>query len=899
MRKKFILLVSFLLLSFSSKGQYYLGFHSSNWAGIASVHMQPADIVDSRMKFDAILIGWDFQLANSYIGLDRWTVFNWGAFQDTSFKDKYLKEYLGQEAHNVYFSTQWHLPSFMLTLSEKDAIGFSGRLRAMVNVDDIDEPLARHIYRSLKDSLLWKTTFSDDNVSVQVNTWAEYGATYGRVIMDEGQHFLKGAMTVKLLQGLGSAYFFIKDFKYNFTNDDTLSVFQTEVNYGHSDNFELNQNNIKYRFEAYPTLGADFGIVYEWRPHYEKYKYDMDGKTGLWRRDLNKYKLKFAIALTDLGRMRYKKAPLSANFKADIQNWDINPLDSIKSVQQFDQMVDSMFTYEQDEGFYKMSLPTALNTQIDFRLTEGLALNFTAFWAFMKGTKDIDKTHFMTTYTLTPRAENAWFGVYVPINYIPDYTDWNIGFGFRLGPFVFGSYDMLGQLIGSSQYIRGASWYGMTKIPIPYGPPRDFDNDKVSDKLDECYDVPGVWMFKGCPDTDKDSIPDSEDDCPLTPGLLKFKGCPDTDGDGIMDKEDNCPNTPGLKEFNGCPDTDGDGIMDKEDRCPNEKGLKEFQGCPDSDGDSIPDYKDECPTKHGLIQFNGCPDTDGDGLEDRIDKCPTAPGPKEKFGCPDSDGDGLYDYEDKCPDLKGPVENKGCPYADTDGDGVRDIDDACPTVPGPAQNKGCPESDRDGDGVRDIDDACPDIPGKPELKGCPDADSDGDGIRDIDDACPHKPGPIENKGCPYTDTDGDSVPDIRDKCPNTPGPVKNNGCPELKKEEKEILKTAFENLEFETASAKIRPSSYASLIDLARLLKKKPKWRLLIEGHTDNVGSREYNIKLSKRRAEAVKKFLMEQGVEGDRIITKGYGPDKPIAPNDTPEGRQKNRRVEFTILFD
>ncbi len=869
MRNKLYVLL-LILLWYSGKSQYYLGYHSSDYAGIAGVNIQPATIVDSRYRFDAVLIGWDFQFANNYIGIDRYALTNWGAFNDPDFMDKYLKEYLDGSAKNIYFSTQWHLPSFMITLSEVDAIGFSGRFRTMLNIDDIDEPLARLIYSGLKDSLLWQTRFEDDNISIQLNNWIEYGATYGRVLLDNNEHFIKAAATVKLLQGLGSAYFFVDNLKYRFDNADTLDLFQTDINYGHSTNFEVDLNSFKYRFEAYPTLGLDIGFVYEWRKNFDKYKYDMDGETGLWRRDMNKYKARLGVSLTDLGRMRYKKAPLSANFTADIQNWDINPLDTIKAVSSFDNMIDSMFNYIQDEGFYTMELPTALSVQLDYRFTEGLALNFTSFWGFRKGVKNREKTHFMTTYTLTPRAENTWFGVYVPINYIPDYTDWNFGFGFRMGPFVFGSYDLLGQLVSTKGHIRGASWYGMTKIPIPYGPPKDFDNDHVSDALDECFDVPGVWEFKGCPDSDKDGVQDSEDDCPLVPGLKEFNGCPDKDGDGIMDKDDDCPNDPGPAEFNGCPDKDGDGIMDKDDRCPDVKGLKQFEGCPDTDGDNIPDYKDECPKKPGLPQFGGCPDTDGDGLDDRVDKCPTAPGPKEKFGCPDTDGDGLYDFEDKCPTIKGPVENKGCPYTDTDGDGVRDIDDACPEVPGSVQNKGCPEGDRDNDGIKDTKDDCPDLPGPPE-----------------------------NNGCPYTDTDGDGVPDIHDKCPNTPGVKENDGCPELKKEEEEILKTAFENLEFETGSAKIRPSSYASLIDLARLLQKKPTWRLLIEGHTDNVGSRAFNIKLSQQRAESVKNFLMEQGISGDRIITKGYGPDKPIAPNTTPEGRQKNRRVEFTILFE
>ncbi|MFN5069750.1 MAG: OmpA family protein, partial [Bacteroidota bacterium] len=254
---------------------------------------------------------------------------------------------------------------------------------------------------------------------------------------------------------------------------------------------------------------------------------------------------------------------------------------------------------------------------------------------------------------------------------------------------------------------------------------------------------------------------------------------------------------------------------------------------------------------------------------DKDDRCPDIAGIKSFNGCPDSDKDGIADIDDNCPEIAGPLANIGCPYVDTDLDGVLDKDDRCPTVKGPIENYGCPYTDTDEDGILDKDDACPNIKG-----------------------------PNENKGCPYSDTDGDGIIDLEDKCPATPGPATNFGCPAIEEQVKEVLKTAFDNLEFETGKAIIRESSYISLNELANLLIKKPEYRLLIEGHTDNVGSRESNMTLSRNRANSVKAYLINQGVDELQLKTDYYGPDKPIDTNDTPEGRQRNRRVEFNVYF-
>lgn len=312
----------------------------------------------------------------------------------------------------------------------------------------------------------------------------------------------------------------------------------------------------------------------------------------------------------------------------------------------------------------------------------------------------------------------------------------------------------------------------------------------------------------------------------------------------------------------------------------------------DRDKDFVSNREDRCKKQKGTWEARGCPDRDGDGILDVEDKCPDVPGPRETQGCPDRDGDGVLDMNDDCPDEKGSAELKGCP--DTDKDGIPDKDDDCPELAGPAALKGCP--DRDGDGVADKDDDCIDVPGDKAHKGCP--DSDGDGLFDNEDACPREAGPIENKGCPYKDTDGDGVLDKDDDCPTTFGEKDNRGCPKLAKKELEIIKYAFDNLEFETGKDIIRPSSFISLNGLAKLLVDKPSYGLKIEGHTDSDGDDQSNLILSQKRAEAVKRYLIGRGVDGSKLETEGFGETRPLADNKTKEGKQKNRRVEMKIVF-
>jgi len=224
---------------------------------------------------------------------------------------------------------------------------------------------------------------------------------------------------------------------------------------------------------------------------------------------------------------------------------------------------------------------------------------------------------------------------------------------------------------------------------------------------------------------------------------------------------------------------------------------------------------------------------------------------------------------------------------DTDGDGVFNCKDKCPnTSKGISVNaKGCPK-DTDGDGVLDYLDGCPNTPkGVPvDEKGCP-KDTDGDGVPDYLDECPNTPKgvTVDEKGCPK-DTDGDGVPDYLDECPNTPkgAEVNSFGC------------WVLAGAKFDTNKAVIK-RGYASKIDkVVDVLKKNPDIKIEVQGHTDNIASEEYNQTLSEKRADAVRDYILHKGIAANRVSKKGFGLTKPIASNNTKEGRAKNRRVQL-----
>ena len=270
-------------------------------------------------------------------------------------------------------------------------------------------------------------------------------------------------------------------------------------------------------------------------------------------------------------------------------------------------------------------------------------------------------------------------------------------------------------------------------------------------------------------------------------------------------------------------------------------------------------------------------DSDRDGVNDRLDRCPGTPfgDMVDPTGCAipkDRDSDGVLDTADRCPNTAAGVrvDANGCPV-DTDGDGVADSADRCPNTPS-------------GEQV--------------DAQGCPLAtDVDGDGVVDSVDRCPNSPrgAVVDAQGCTVPqDTDEDGVDDSLDRCPATAAGTQVDavGCPILFREQQTTL--ILEGVTFASGRADLTQDARAILLTVAQSLIGNPTVRVEIAGHTDATGSRNTNMRLSQSRADAVRNFLIRNGVDADRLVARGYGPDEPVADNATAAGRAQNRRVEL-----
>lgn len=234
----------------------------------------------------------------------------------------------------------------------------------------------------------------------------------------------------------------------------------------------------------------------------------------------------------------------------------------------------------------------------------------------------------------------------------------------------------------------------------------------------------------------------------------------------------------------------------------------------------------------------------------------------------DTDGDGIPDSQDKCPNTPGVAKYNGCPVPDTDGDGINDDEDKCPTVAGVAKYNGCPVPDTDGDGINDDNDKCPTVPGVERYQGCPIPDSDNDGINDEEDNCPHLAGTAANHGCPEVDASTQSKVDMMAK-----------------------------GVAWSTASGyTLSTKSNKSLDQIANMLKADSSLKVTVSVHTSTTGDAAKT--LSQNRADAIKSYLVSQGVKDTQVEAVGFGGEQPIADTKTATGRAKNQRTEVKLHY-
>jgi len=475
MRPTILLIFCILLTSLSSVGQDLFGYRNSNYAGVSGIDLNPASIADSRYKADVNLFGGSVSIYQNYYGMDTKALkkpfSDNSAFNDSDFFDKYVTRRDGDFDKSLNFNASLYLPSFMFTISEKDAVGFTSRIRSYTNIDGVGQDLIDLMEEGFDDSTFFDRRLNNGPLSVQSMSWIEYGASYGRVVLDQDKHFFKAGGRVKFIQGIQSAYFYSDAIEYEFAAKDSILIINTDISYGHSDNFNLADNyNPKFEFASKPTVGIDIGFVYEFRPDRDDYTYEKTKENFVDRRDQNKYKFRIGASLLDVGRVKFKKADGSQNIRADLDSfWDLDTLDVLENINDLDKIIADQFVFTEQGGeSYTQSLPTALSLQFDYHIAKDFYVNFTPFWSFQRKNKE-SKIAGITAYSFTPRWDHKWFGVFVPLT-VDGLKNFNYGLTARLGPIVIGTRNLKPIFKAGSTY--GVDFFALVKVPIPHGKPK-------------------------------------------------------------------------------------------------------------------------------------------------------------------------------------------------------------------------------------------------------------------------------------------------------------------------------------------------------------------------------------------------------------------------------------------
>lgn len=474
-----------LLLASAGHAQDWLGYHTSTYAGINAVHINPALITGTNYKkFDLSIVAGHANVSNNHFFVNSSTITDHSLFGQPNFQNRYIRENFNGLPKSAFANVNFQAPAFLIQLTPKDAIGFSPRLRGFVNADNLDERLVKLIYEGLDFPTYWNQRIDNGYISANAHVWAEYGFTYARTIFKNDFHAFKGGISLKLIQGLASGYMTAYDASYNFYNDQVAGIYRTNIHFGMSQNVQ--DNRYSFDFAGGPGFGMDIGFTYEYtqgelyrnglyRPKREVKRY------GIFAADETQYKWKVGLSINDIGTVPYRKSTNSRNFYVNVDSLNLNVFDGISGVNSFNQRMRQVFGQSDDDSTYWMDLPTHINGFFDYRIGRGFAINSTVQVALQHGMIDESKNHYLYQLSFTPRWESKWFGVYMPLSF-NEHLLFNWGLSLRLGPLVIGTGDLLGNLI-KREYASVDVHFAL-RIIIP---------DKMPSYMKRKYKCPAYW----------------------------------------------------------------------------------------------------------------------------------------------------------------------------------------------------------------------------------------------------------------------------------------------------------------------------------------------------------------------------------------------------------------------
>lgn len=482
----------FIIVVHHVQAQQWLGISGSNYAGTHSVYNNPANITDSRYKLYVNLVANDIFLSNNYVGYNApysiLKLFTNSAEQEYRnskniiiFRNSYYDINSDSKSYHLNVQNDLRGPSFLYSINSKRSIGLLSRIRTIVNFTDSPLSLANLVRLGTDTLLLKNQNLSISNSTLNVNSYAELGISYGQILKDEDEDFIKVGITLKRVVGIYNAHINIKEAEYDIINDPAepkkqiLRIDKLKAEYGYTT--EASFNNTKPSFpwifgnqSAGSGWGLDLGIVYEFRPEVRKYRYREKGKEKL-DPSKNKYEFKVGVSLLDIGGINYNNPFYVKNWDVDIQDKEFKSED-VSQVQGTDDAFKRInqvvgLNDDQSTNNFTAGLPTVFQVNLDYHLRDKFYVN--SLWVQgLRGGNSLNMK-MPSSLSVTPRWESKWIEVGLPFALLDNYNSFTFGLGVRLGSLLFGS-DNLGSFFNINRP-RGTDLYFGLSIPIFNRPP--------------------------------------------------------------------------------------------------------------------------------------------------------------------------------------------------------------------------------------------------------------------------------------------------------------------------------------------------------------------------------------------------------------------------------------------
>ncbi|GMQ26128.1 hypothetical protein Aoki45_28100 [Algoriphagus sp. oki45] len=417
-----------------SLSQTLIGAQIDNRAGIKGLSLNPANVINPRLKSEIHLFSMSAYVGNDYIGLSLGDLDQINNFQrlqsSTNINAKPDNNFVGNL--DVFG------PGFQFNLDSKNSLALTTRFRTFFNLNNIGGDFFETIVGE-DESESFEVVMQD--LSGIAHTWGEIGLTYGRVFVENENYSLRGAATVKYLVGGGGAVGSSRVLGAVYLETPNTLTTRGNLNFGYSEGFD-SENDFFSELES--GFGADLGLIFQVKDQ-SKNAYT-DG-----------YKFKAGISVLDLGGIRYQ------NFT----DWDYDMnqtlfLDQIPD-QDLIEFLEENYTGTQQISSPVLGMPTSLQIFADYAITNRFYLSGHGSIS-IKNNEQFPVSQIVNSFVLTPRLESGWFSLYSPISYRQYEGSISWGVGVRLGPVTLGSGSILTNLLSKNS--RSTDAYFGVQIPI-------------------------------------------------------------------------------------------------------------------------------------------------------------------------------------------------------------------------------------------------------------------------------------------------------------------------------------------------------------------------------------------------------------------------------------------------